>query len=151
MKADTSARRREIRGLLSSEAIANQGQLQSLLNEKGFEVTQATISRDLDAVGAGRIKENGSYVYRLVQPGADDTAFLAMREAIDEFVESLLTSGNLIVMKVPPGAAQLVASRIDGAGLDGVLGTIAGDDTILVVADEAVGSNKISKRITGTE
>jgi transcriptional regulator of arginine metabolism len=74
-----------------------------------------------------------------------------MLEAVDEFVESLVTSGNLVVMRVPPGAAQLVASRVDAAGVRGVIGTIAGDDTILVVADEAVGAETVVGRLTGTE
>ena len=66
-------------------------------------------------------------------------------------MESLVTSGNLVVLRVPPGAAQLVASRVDAAGVVGVVGTIAGDDTILVVADEAVGTETVSRRLSGTE
>jgi len=123
-----------------------------LLAEKGFDVTQATISRDLDSVGAQRVKDNGGFRYRLSRHAdADDAALEALLDAVDEFVESLVTSGNLIVMKVPPGAAQFVASRIDAAELNGSLGTIAGDDTILVVADEQVGVATLSRRLTGTE
>ncbi len=152
MRADTNARRREIRSLVDTGDIASQSDLQMLLAEKGFEVTQATISRDLDSVGAQRIKDNGGFRYRISRHAdADNEALEASFEAIDEFVESLVTSGNLIVLKVPPGAAQFVASRIDEAELDGSLGTIAGDDTILVIADEQVGVATLSRRLTGTE
>jgi transcriptional regulator of arginine metabolism len=152
MRPDTNARRREIRNLLVSGAIESQSDLQLLLAEKGFEVTQATISRDLDSVGAERIKNNGGFLYQISRdPDAENAALGALHEAVDEFVESLVTSGNLIVLKVPPGAAQFVASRIDAAGVGGAIGTIAGDDTILVVADERIGTETVSRRITGTE
>jgi transcriptional regulator of arginine metabolism len=152
MRPDTNARRREIRNLLVSGAIESQSDLQLLLAEKGFEVTQATISRDLDSVGAERIKNNGGFLYQISRdPDAENAALGALHEAVDEFVESLVTSGNLIVLKVPPGAAQFVASRIDAAGVGGAIGTIAGDDTILVVADERIGIETVSRRITGTE
>lgn len=121
-----------------------------LLAEKGFDVTQATISRDLDAVGAERVKDDGGIRYRISRrAGANSEAVATMHEAVDEFVEGLVTSGYLIVLKVPPGAAQFVASRIDAAELNGSLGTIAGDDTILVVVDEQVGAETLSRRLTG--
>lgn len=152
MRPDTNARRREIRSLLVSGAVENQGDLRLLLADKGFEVTQATISRDLDSVGAERVKDNGGFRYQISRdPDAKNAALGALHEAVDEFVESLVASGNLIVLKVPPGAAQFVASRIDAAGVGGAIGTIAGDDTILVVADERIGTGTVSRRITGTE
>jgi transcriptional regulator of arginine metabolism len=138
--------------MVGSRSIANQSELQSLLVAKGFDVTQATISRDLDSVGAQRVKDDGGFRYQIKQRhGTESAAVDALHEAVDEFVESLVTSGNLIVLKVPPGAAQFVASRIDAAGMDGLLGTIAGDDTILVVADDAVGVAVLSRRLTGME
>lgn len=150
MRGDTNERRRHIRVLLASTHISRQSELQALLAEKGFEVTQATISRDLDAVGAERLSENGAFRYRVARdPGSEGEAIAALHEAVDEFLESLVTSGNLILMKVPPGAAQFVASRIDAAAVPGVLGTIAGDDTILVVADEGIGTGAVSDRLTG--
>ncbi|MCL1600090.1 MAG: arginine repressor [Actinomycetia bacterium] len=152
MRADTNARRREVRNLLGSGDIASQGDLQSLLADKGFDVTQATISRDLDSVGAERVKDIGGFRYRISRHSdTDNEAVAALLEAVDEFVESIVTSGSLIVLKVPPGAAQFVASRIDAAELNGSLGTIAGDDTILIVADEQVGVSELSRRLTGME
>lgn len=152
MRADTKARRREIRSLLSATTVASQNALQHLLAERGFDVTQATISRDLDAVGAERIRQDGHVRYRIGHDrGVAGPATVALSDAVDEFVEGMETSGNLIVLKVPPGAAQFVASRIDAATLDGVLGTIAGDDTILVVADDRVTPATVLQRLRGTE
>lgn len=152
MRGETKARRRYVRQVLSTNEISRQSELQALLAEEGFVVTQATISRDLDAVGADRVRKNGTLRYRISRDhGADSVAVTLLREAMDEFVESLVVSGNLIVMRVPPGAAQFVASRIDATDLKGVLGTIAGDDTILVIADERVATKVIAQRFTGTE
>lgn len=151
MRQDTATRRRAIRSLLSSHQIETQAELQELLATEGFEVTQATVSRDLDAVGAMRLKIDGSTVYRIAtsnQPGEERAALTA---AIDEFVESVAISGHLIVLRTPPGAAHLVAGRIDAADVDGVVGTVAGDDTVMVIADEHVGAEKVSKRIEGTD
>jgi transcriptional regulator of arginine metabolism len=150
MRTDTAPRRRVIRSLLSDSEIETQEDLRGLLAAEGFEVTQATISRDLDAVGAVRVKENGHAVYRLGAGDADDGARAALTAAFDEFVTSTAISGTVIVLRVPPAAAHLVAGRIDGASLDGVLGTVAGDDTILVVADESAGARKVLTDIEGT-
>ncbi len=152
MRVETNARRREIRGLVSTGKIVSQQNLRTVLSRKGFDVTQATISRDLDAIGAERVKANGGFVYVISRSANGvDEATSALHVAVDEFVEAIAVSGTLIVMKVPPGAAQFVASRIDAAPIDGAIGTIAGDDTILVVADEASGAQTVIGRITGTE
>ncbi|MDJ0791084.1 MAG: arginine repressor [Acidimicrobiia bacterium] len=151
MRPDTSARRRHLRMLVESRDIPNQSAIKDALSDEGFEVTQATISRDLDAIGAVRVRENGSNVYRLATPGRADEERTALHEAMDEFVTAASVSGNLIVLMVPPGAAQLVASRIDGAGVAGVVGTIAGDDTILVVAAEDASTASVLKSLEGTE
>lgn len=141
-----------IRSMISSGTVSNQRSIQTALADAGFTVTQATISRDLDAIGAERVKDDGTYRYQIAKNlGTDDGAAAALRSAIDEFVESIVTSGNLIVLQVPPGAAQFVASRIDAASVGGVLGTIAGDDTILVVADEILGADSVSRLLAGTE
>lgn len=151
MRVDTNERRRQVRSLLATVHISSQNQLQSLLAERGFEVTQATISRDLDAVGAVRLTKNGVARYRVVRDlVAGGAAMAALHGAVDEFVESLVASGNLILIKVPPGAAQFVASRIDAAPVDGVLGTIAGDDTILVISEVDAHTEEVARRLTGT-
>ncbi len=150
MRAETEARRRLLCSLVEDHDMSSQAALRDALSSGGFDVTQATVSRDLDAIGAIRVKTNGSFVYRIGSSNVTAEC-VALYQAVDEFVESVATSGHLVVMKVPPGAAQFVASRIDAARIEGVLGTIAGDDTILVVADETVGCHEVSRRVQGTE
>lgn len=151
MRQDTATRRRLIRSMLSSRDVETQAELQELLATGGFEVTQATVSRDLDAVGATRVKVDGRTVYRMATSDRAGEGRAALTAAIDEFVESVAISGHLIVLKTPPGAAHLVAGRIDAAEVEGVVGTVAGDDTIMVISDERVGAELVSKRIEGTD
>ena len=151
MRSDTATRRRAVRSIVDSSDTETQEDIRAELTARGFDVTQATISRDLDSVGAVRVKVNGHSVYRLSVGDDDDSSLAALRSVVDEFVQSVAISGNLIVLRVPPGVAHLVAGRIDGASVDGVLGTVAGDDTIMVIADEATGAGVVSARIEGTE
>jgi len=135
--------------MVVSRPIGSQRELQELLAASGHEVTQATVSRDLEAVGAVRLRA-GDGVYRYeIGPVAEqrDEVTAALSQAIGEFVHWTAASGNIVVIKVPPGAAHLVASRIDGAAIDGVLGTVAGDDTLLVVVSEARGAAAVAEEI----
>ena len=150
MRADTESRRRFVRSILAKETVSSQAELRDALAVGGFNVTQATVSRDLDAIGAARVKNGKGVAYRLGLPDTD-TEKVALYQAVDEFVMAVGVSGNLVVLHVPPGAAQFVASRIDAAHVDGIMGTIAGDDTILIVADEAIGAEQVSQRVQGTE
>lgn len=149
MNGGTSARRRRVREIVASGTVGSQAQLRNLLAEAGFEVTQATVSRDLDAIGAVKVRNGQSPHYELAGRVAGDERLTALGQAVSEFVESVATSGNLIVVRVPPGAADLVASRMDAAGIDGVLGTVAGDDTLLVVVEEGVGAASVVAVIEG--
>ena len=151
MRPDTGPRRRHLRSLVETRDIANQAAFREALASEGFDVTQATISRDLDAIGAVRVRENGANVYRLATPDTSAEGLRSLHTAMEEFVESATISGNLIVLAVPPGAAQFVASRIDQAGVDGVIGTIAGDDTILVVAAASLPTESVLERLEGME
>ena len=150
MRAETESRRRFMRSILTKESMSSQAELRDALASGGFDVTQATVSRDLDAIGAIRVKNGSGVVYRVGASGTD-AENVALFQAVDEFVISVVVSGNLVVLHVPPGAAQFVASRIDAAAVDGIAGTIAGDDTILIVADEAMGAEQVSLRVQGME
>jgi transcriptional regulator of arginine metabolism len=150
VRTDSDARRRFIRSLIETTDVPNQQVIRESLAEAGHDVTQATISRDLAAIGATRVREDGGSRYRLVEVESWGEDQEAMREAIDEFATSIVVSGHLLVLKVPPGAAQFVASRIDAAAVDGVLGSIAGDDTILVIADESQDPHAVVRRLEGT-
>lgn len=144
MATTTAARRRLIRRLVHAQRPARQKELVDLLAEAGYTVTQATVSRDLDALGAAKARDEdgGHYVIPLsppVEAGAG-TGLVA------DFVDAIAASGNLVVLKTPPGAAHMVAGAIDRTHIEGVVGTIAGDDTILVVAPDNAGSRALAKR-----
>lgn len=133
-----SARQGRIVQILESERVTSQHALRERLESEGIVVTQATLSRDLDELGAVKVKDNeGSPFYRVAAvPGNHDSSEGA-RAFLDRWLDEVLTSvqqaGNQIVLRTPPGAAQLLASSIDRANLSGVIGTIGGDDTVLVI------------------
>ena len=150
MNGSFEARRRLVKQLVEADrGISRQSQLRILLATAGFPVTQATVSRDLEAVGAVKVPDGhggGRYEIRDERRGVERAA---LASAVAEFVGSTAVSGNLVVLQVPPGAAHLVASRIDAAALPDVLGTVAGDDTLFVVVDEAVDAGAVAAEIEG--
>jgi transcriptional regulator of arginine metabolism len=148
----TATRRRLIRKLIGAGTITSQADLVELLEAEGFPVTQATVSRDLDALGAVKIRdEDGMVRYTTVpNPLQLSDAELQLRKAVDGFVDAIAVSGNIVVLRTPPGAAHLVAGAIDRARLEGVLGTVAGDDTLLVVAAADRGGSAIAAMIEET-
>jgi transcriptional regulator of arginine metabolism len=138
---ETASRRRVIRRLLTSHPVHSQGELVAELKTRGFSVTQATVSRDLTAMGV--VKDPTGYVVR-ARPAIDD-GYLA--RALGSYTESFSASGNLVVVRCSPGAAQVVAAAIDGADLGGVLGTVAGDDTVIIVTADAEGGSDLRMKL----
>lgn len=139
-----AARRRLIRKLITTEPIGSQAELVDRLATEGHEVTQATVSRDLQVIGATKA-DGDRYILR-GEPDQEE-AVRHLARSIDEFVESIRSSGPIVVLHTPPGAAQVVAAAIDAAGIDGVLGTVAGDDTIVVVASEQVSGDGVAEKL----
>ena len=138
-----AARHALIGALLARGAVASQQQLADLLIDEGVSVTQATLSRDLVELRAVKVRTpSGGLVYAVPAEGAvrpaaaTDQEMLATRLArlCEELLLTAEASGNLVVLRTPPGAAQFLASAIDHSVLPAVLGTIAGDDTVLVIA-----------------
>jgi transcriptional regulator of arginine metabolism len=124
----------------------SQAELVDLLEARGMSVTQATISRDLAVIGA--TKSNDDH-YRIGERGDPDEAVAYLGRTIDEFVESIQSSGNIVVMKTPPGPPWWSPPRSTGRPLPDVLGSVGGDDTIFVVsavADGAPRSQHVSNR-----
>jgi transcriptional regulator of arginine metabolism len=141
------SRQARIVELIRDRAVHSQTELLGLLEAEGIGTTQATLSRDLDELGA--LKVRGAYVIpddgspvRGVEGG---TARLA--RLLGEVLVSADASGNLAVLRTPPGAAQYLASALDRAALDYVVGTIAGDDTLLVVAREPLTGAQLVARL----
>jgi transcriptional regulator of arginine metabolism len=123
-------RRRRIRELIATYEIDAQSELVTLLAAEGIDVTQATVSRDLDAMGVGKQRgADGRIAYALPETGS-------LAQVLRQFVTDVDASGNLAVVRTPPGAAAAVASAIDAHCLPGALATVQGDDTLLVVAVE---------------
>jgi transcriptional regulator of arginine metabolism len=137
----TAARRALVSSLISDGGIKSQDDLVKRLAKEGVIVTQATASRDLDEVGAVR----GRSGYHL-----EEAEVPASRNSRD-LILSITASGNLAVVRTPPGGAQLLASTLDRAASDGsldsIIGTIAGDDTVLVVARSASGGAGLAKEL----
>ncbi|MGH8824013.1 MAG: arginine repressor [Jiangellaceae bacterium] len=140
-----AARHQRIAEVLLREPVRSQTELAAMLALDGIAVTQGTLSRDLDEMGAVKVRDtSGDLVYALPGEGGDRTPRAAAREAIDarlvrvceEILVSARSSANLVVLRTPPGAAQYLASAVDRAAPEPVLGTIAGDDTVLVITTE---------------
>lgn len=154
--ATRAARHQRIAEILDRHPVASQGELLALLADDGISVTQATLSRDLVELGAVKVRQGRGLVYALPAQGGDPTPRPA--QAADEvsgrlarLCEELLVSarsvGNQVVLRTPPGAAQYLASAIDRSDTPSILGTIAGDDTILVIAGEADGGPALADRL----
>jgi len=145
----SEARRRLVTRLVTTRSIESQAQLRRLLEHAGHDVTQATISRDLEAIGATKVRDGDTVRYQIQDPVEIRRARSALRATVNEFVESVISTGSLVVLRVPPGAAHLVAGRVDAAGMVGVLGTVAGDDTVFIAVDETVGAAAVAAEIEG--
>ena len=147
MSPATASRHRVVRRLLQTHTVSSQHEMVALLAREGHVVTQATVSRDLLSLGAIKERTSGQGLqYRIpgVPSGNGGAEMRALGQAVAGFVEEIAPSGNLVVLKTPPGAAQMVARAVDRAAPDGVVGTVAGDDTVLVVVEEEVGGNVIA-------
>jgi transcriptional regulator of arginine metabolism len=137
---DTASRRRALRRVITSGLAGNQTEMVESLQAQGFAVTQATVSRDLAAMGV--TKDGSRYVFN---SRPLDHGYLA--RTLSAYVESFASSGNLVVLRTPPGAAQVVAAALDGSDLEGILGTVAGDDTVLVIAVRADGGASLQRKL----
>ena len=151
--ATKAARHRRIIELLNRAAVHSQNELARLLGDDGLAVTQATLSRDLDELGAVRIRDtDGSLVYAVPAEGGDRTPRAPepgapqakLARIVEELLVSAEASANLVVLRTPPGAAQFFASAVDQAASSDLLGTIAGDDTVLVITRDPNGGAAIA-------
>ena len=143
--SNTTEKRRQIAtALIRAGKIHSQADLVRELKSRGVEVTQATASRDLQELGAMRSKEMGGETRYILAGGSD-------RPANSNLVLSIASSGNTVVLRTPPAAAQFVASALDAAiraeELPQAIGTVAGDDTVLVIASTATGGAALAKRV----
>ncbi|WP_134774861.1 arginine repressor [Ornithinimicrobium flavum] len=151
-----AARHQRIAELLERHAVGSQGHLLDLLSEDGITVTQATLSRDLVDLDAVKVRRGRQLVYAVPGQGGDATPRPAqdageVSARLARLCEELLVSaryvGNQVVLRTPPGAAQFLASAIDRSDATDILGTIAGDDTILVITTAPDGGEATAQRL----
>jgi transcriptional regulator of arginine metabolism len=130
-----SQRQSAIVSLVEREAIHSQELLRTRLLAQGFDVTQATLSRDIKELGLVKRASDGSYQPSVAAAGAAAPADTegALRRRVREFLRSFEQVQQLIVLKTDPGQAQVLAIALDRSGLPEIVGTIAGDDTILII------------------
>ena len=153
-----AARRTRISELLEETSIRSQEELRSRLASEGFDVTQATVSRDLLELGAVKaVDGQGGIAYRLPEDsagtrqgrgqGARAAGVHRAARAFQDLVVSVDHSANIVVVRTPPGGAQYLASTIDRSHWDSVLGTVAGDDTVFLVTRDARGGASVAAEI----
>lgn len=146
--ASKAQRQHRIARLLEEHRVTSQGLLVELLAESGMRVNQATVSRDLEELGAIKVRvPGGETMYAIPElPRSQVVPVDHLRRVLSDWVVEVDRSGDLVVVSTPPGSAHVVASAIDRNGLDGVLGTVAGDDTLLVIGRERSGAT-VARRL----
>ncbi len=151
-----TARQARILEILSATTVSSQVQLSELLLADGIDITQATLSRDLDELGARKVRPaGGGRAFYTVNADGDALGEVhsgpreKLRRMLDELVVSADHSGSMAVLRTPPGAAQYLASYIDRVGLEQVVGSIAGDDTIFVLARDPLSGRELADLLLG--
>jgi transcriptional regulator of arginine metabolism len=142
-----SRRQRAIAEIIASEAVASQEEVTARLAELGYNVTQATVSRDLERMGAVKVKRGGVLAYTLADQLAEsDWAADRLQRIVRDWVLSVEAAGNMIVMKTPPGSAHLVGLALDQSKLPEIAGTVSGDDTLFLVMREGAAAAEVAER-----
>lgn len=152
-----AARQHEIRTVLETQSIRSQAELADALAQRGVTVTQGTLSRDLVDIGATRVRDETGHMIYHVPTDTETGTVTQSPEATEARLSSLCrelllaadASANIAVLRTPPGAAQFLASVIDQARLNFVLGTIAGDDAIMVVTRDPNGGQQVAQTFIG--
>jgi transcriptional regulator of arginine metabolism len=142
-------RQHRILRILEEQPISSQAQLVQLLESEGVIATQATVSRDLEEMGAVKVRiPGGTMAYAIPEHGRDrGSSDDHLRRLLGDFVLDVAHSANMVVLRTPPGSAHVVGSALDRASLTDVLGTVAGDDTLFLVCKESVGGAAVASRL----
>jgi len=146
MSRATDERRNALAQLIRSRAPASQEDVAEQLAGMGYAVTQATVSRDLEQLGAMKVRRDGRLAYALPEAsGAPGGSRLAL--VLRDWARSIGVAGNLVVIKTPPGSGHLIGVALDETELAGVVGTICGDDTIFVATPGASEARRVSAQL----
>ena len=149
MKLSKAQRQHRIAQLLAEHEITSQDQLVELLADHDIDATQATVSRDLDDLAAIKVRvPGGGTAYAVPALPSDRLAPMDhLRRVMGEWVVEVASSANLVVLRTPPGSAHVVGSAIDRSGHDAIIGSVAGDDTVMVIVLEDVGGGAVATEL----
>ncbi len=140
-------RQQAILDLVRRESLGSQAAILGRLREQGFEVTQPTVSRDLEELGLVRVRDAAGHLrYASPAEATNGHGPERLHRVLAEFVLGLEASRNIVVVRTPPGSANTVAQVIDQVGLKDVIGTIAGDDTIFVATNSEADARSLAER-----
>ena len=140
-------RQRLIGDWLRDQQVGSQEELVARLGLAGIAATQATVSRDLDELGAVKLRRDGAIRYVLANATAPAQSGAMLDRLLADWVTDIVAANGLVVVKTPPGSANLVANALDVAGIDGVAGTIAGDDTIFIALAQGTEPGTVAGRL----
>ncbi len=142
-------RQHRVARLLEEQAVSSQSQIVEMLASEGVVATQATVSRDLEDLGAVKVRIPGGATAYAIPEHSKDAASPDdhLRRVMGEFVVDVAHSSNLVVLRTPPGSAHVIGSALDRAGYPDVLGTVAGDDTLILVCAESAGGAAVAERL----
>ncbi len=144
-----SQRQHLLAKILEEQAVSSQAKLVELLKAEGIDVTQATLSRDLEELGAVKVRVPvGDSVYAVPDDPTERVLPVDyLRRVLGEWLVEVSVSDNIVVLRTPPGSAHVVASAVDRASLPEIIGTVAGDDTVILVAASDTTGEKVSERL----
>lgn len=148
MKKSTFQRQRLIADFIDSENVSSQNQLKGLLKKNQILITQATLSRDLNELGAIKKRlKNGRLVYVLPKNQDNNAQFKIAKKALEDFVLDVEPVSNQVVVKTTTAAAQVIAESIDNLYIDNIVASIAGDNVVLIISKDETKAKEVSKTI----
>ena len=149
MRATKTQRQHRVSQILKKGTVTSQAELVRLLAEQGVDATQVTVSRDLEELGAVRVRGAGGALVYAIPEGPDDRPApeLHLRRVLGEWMADVTSSSNLVIVRTPPGAPTSWPRPWTGPGWRDIAGTVAGDDTVLVIAAEGVKGSALARRL----
>ena len=148
MKKSTIQRQRLIADFIDSESVSSQNQLKGLLKKNNIQITQATLSRDLNELGAIKKRlKNGRLIYVLPKNQDNSAQVKIAKKALEDFVLDVEPVSNQVVVKTTTAAAQVIAESIDNLYIDNIVASIAGDNVVLIISTDESKAREVAKTI----
>lgn len=148
MKKSTIQRQRLIADFIDSENVSSQNQLKGLLKKNNIQITQATLSRDLNELGAIKKRlKNGRLIYVLPRNQDNNAQVKIAKKALEDFVLDVEPVSNQVVVKTTTAAAQVIAESIDNLYIDNIVASIAGDNVVLIISTDESKAREVAKTI----